>query len=73
MRKRDVSKMKVGDKVVLKYGRGRGVITEILIEEDTSRVEGRYPMIRYQDPVLVSELWCTYLCIEYWTAYRRIL
>lgn len=66
MRKRDVSRLLLGDYIELKHNLGRGTITQIALTPDEGGKEGRYPMIKYVDYVTKKSKWCTYLVINFW-------
>lgn len=63
MRKRNVSKLALGDKITLKHRLGIGTITQIAMTEEEGDGVGRYPMIRFYEEG-VGTLWCTYRVIE---------
>lgn len=69
MKKRDVSKLKVGDYIELRHNLGKGTITKIAMFESHGNYApsiGRYPMIEFTEKVTGTSRWCTYLAIEVW-------
>lgn len=63
MRKRDVSKLKVGDIIHLKHNLGGGPVTQILREPNHDCHEGRFPMIQYKNRIGYPS-WCTYRVVK---------
>ncbi len=72
MKRIDVHELVSGVWIKLKYKLGSGVVINVLHEPDHSSingwtyVEGTFPMIRYKDPELEKDQWCTYLVIDSW-------
>ncbi len=71
MEKREVERLRIGDRVRLKYNLGIGKITRIAMQPHpllfNSPADGVYPMIEFRDIVTKGKRWATYLAIAEWT------